>query len=80
MGTAAIVIQTLALPRWLGWSAVVIALGLLAGGATATSGTIFLPMLLYLVWVVVASVILFRRTKEDGTVAAGGQGFSTEVT
>ena len=80
MGTAAIVIQTLALPRWLGWSAVVIALGLLAGGAAATSGTIFLPMLLYLVWVVVASVILFRRTKEDGTVAAGGQGFSTEIT
>jgi len=80
MGTAAIVIQTRALPRWLGWSAVVIALGLLAGGAAATSGTIFLPMLLYLVWVVVASVILFRRTKEDGTVAAGGQGFSTEIT
>lgn len=79
LASAAIVIQTMALPRWLGWSAVVIAFGLLAGVATATSGAIFLPTLLYLVWVVVASVILFR-TKEDATVAAGGHGFSTAVT
>jgi hypothetical protein len=66
--TAILAIQWGALPRWLGWAAAVIALALLAG----TAGAAFDPLpdwaggafMLFLLWTVVTSVVLFRRAVE----------------
>ena len=65
LGAAAIVaIRHGALPRWLGWMAAVLAVGLFGG---AIEGEFYwiedagLPFLLFLLWILVTSVILVRR-------------------
>jgi hypothetical protein len=59
--TAVIVLRTSALPRWLGWSAAVIAPALLVGAATSTAEASFLPMMLNLIWIIAASITLVRQ-------------------
>jgi hypothetical protein len=61
---AAVAIPTRALPRWLGWGAVITALALFANVALAR-GQGFLPaMLLFMLWVLVTSIVLIRRAGE----------------
>ncbi len=59
--TAIVVIGTGALPRWVGWMAAVLSAGLLVGAAVPTSGGAFLPMLLFMIWILATSVVLIRR-------------------
>jgi hypothetical protein len=58
---AAIVLRTHALPAWLGWMAAVLAPLLIANGLALNSqeGPAFL---LFLLWILVAAIVLLRRT------------------
>jgi hypothetical protein len=65
--TAIVVIRTRVLPRWLGWAAVVIAVGLPASLALWAYGFVAAPvlfLLLNLVWIIVVSVVLLRRARK----------------
>lgn len=55
-------LRTLALPRWLAWSALAIALGLLVGRVVWTSAVAFIPFVLYWPWLIAVSVVLMRRS------------------
>jgi hypothetical protein len=72
--TAAVAIPTRVLPRWLGWGAALTALALFANLVIPPTG--FAPsMLLFLLWTLVASVVLFRRAGTvPSTVATPGAG------
>lgn len=69
LASAVVIVRFGALPRWLGWMAVVVAVALLAGG---TAGTIYargdagLPFLLFVLWTLITSVILIRRAGLPG--------------
>jgi len=52
-------LSTRALPRWLGWPAPVIGIGLFLAGAAPMSSIWFFPYFLFLVWVLATSVVLF---------------------
>jgi hypothetical protein len=71
--TAIVVIRTSALPRWLGWSAALIALGLLVAVTMPAADGAFFPMLLFLLWVPATGVALIRRA---GVVHPAGQSVS----
>jgi uncharacterized protein DUF4386 len=58
--TAGVALRTGVLPRWLGWSAIAIAIGLLASLPFAAS-TEPPTFLLALIWIIAASVVLIRR-------------------
>ncbi len=55
-----------ALPQWLGWSAVVIAVALMAAVAVPTAGIAFLPFLLFELWIVVTAVVFIVRPEATG--------------
>jgi hypothetical protein len=62
-----------ALPQWLGWMSVVAALGLFGALSAAIIAPsppewTFLPMLLYLLWIVATSIVLIRRAGEPRPV------------
>jgi hypothetical protein len=71
---AIVTIRFGALPRWLGWMAVVVAVALLAGG---TAGTIYarddagLPFLLFVLWTLITSVILVWRAGQPFPAVSG---------
>jgi len=62
--TAIVALRQHALPRWLGWSAVVLAAALLAAIAVPNSSFPMIPGFLALFWVVATSIILMRRADE----------------
>jgi len=62
--TAIVALRRHALPRWLGWSAVVLAAALLAAIAVPNSSFPMIPGFLALFWVVATSIILMRRADE----------------
>jgi hypothetical protein len=70
--TAVVAIRWGALPRWLGWMAAVTALGLLGGLAAGIldpyAQWAVVPMLLYALWIVAASIVLIRRAGEPHLV------------
>ncbi|MBA3790350.1 MAG: hypothetical protein H0X23_03800 [Rubrobacter sp.] len=71
--TAIVAIRTGVLPRWLGWVAAVVALGLLGALSAAVVSPsppewVFLPMLLFALWVVATSIALIRRAGEPHPV------------
>jgi hypothetical protein len=60
-------IRTGALPRWLGWAGLAIALGLLIARAFwERSGIVFTPYAVFWLWVIASSVVLIWRAG-DGT-------------
>lgn len=54
-------LSTRALPPWVGWSALVIGIGLFLAGAAPLSAIWFFPYFLFLVWVLATSVVLLVR-------------------
>jgi hypothetical protein len=69
LATAIVAVRMGALPRWLGWGAAAVALGLLGAlSASVVSPSppewVFLPNLLFTLWVVVTSITLIRRAGE----------------
>jgi hypothetical protein len=62
LATSVVTIRTQALPRWLGWSGVTIAVGLLAARAVwASSALVFVPFCIFYLWLIALSVVLIRR-------------------
>jgi hypothetical protein len=62
LATGVVTIRTGALPHWLGWAGVLIAIGLLAARAVwASSGLVFMPFGLCYLWLIALSVVLIRR-------------------
>ena len=51
---------TRALPRWLGWSALVIGIGLFLASADPLGAIWYLPYFLFFFWVLATSVVLLR--------------------
>jgi len=75
LASAIVSIRFRALPRWLGWMAVVVAVTLLAGGV---AGTVYaqdaeagLPILLFQLWTLMASIALVRRADKPSPSIAG---------
>lgn len=65
LAAGVITIRDGALPRWLGWFGLLVALALLAVRAVwfTASGVKFLPYMLFWVWLIAASVSLMRRAR-----------------
>jgi hypothetical protein len=62
LATGVVSIRTGALPLWLGWAGVTIAVGLLAARAVwASSGLVFVPFGLCYLWLIAISIVLMRR-------------------
>ncbi len=63
LATGVVTIRTGALPRWLGWSGVVIALGLLVARAlwAGPAGIAFTPYVLFWLWLIATSIVLMVR-------------------
>jgi hypothetical protein len=62
-----------ALPRWLGWASIIVAIGLLAGRFIWTSQAAFIPWVLFWLWLIVISVVLIRRAgKSESQIATAG--------
>ena len=59
-------LQTRVFATWIGWSSVVIALALLVGRYFWTDQTAFGSYVLYWIWLIVISVILFIRARAKG--------------
>ena len=71
--TAIVALRTGVLPKWLGWGAAVVAFGLLGALAAAIvspspPGWVFLPMLLFALWIAATSIALIRRAGEPHLV------------
>ena len=68
LASSAVALRTAALPRWIGWMGLVIAILLLIARAfwAAPSGAIFLPYLLFWIWLIATSVILIRQARRQG--------------
>jgi hypothetical protein len=54
--------STDAFPQWLGWSSILLGIGLVLARAIWTSQVAFAPYVLFWVWTIALSVILMRRT------------------
>ena len=52
-----------AFPRWLGWMGLVVGLGLVLARIVWTSTVAFTPYVLFWVWLVAISVVMFRRAR-----------------
>lgn len=69
LATSAIILQTGVFARWLGWFALILALGLLVSRAFwAVSGVVFVPYILFWLWLIIVSIVLMRR--KESTLAA----------
>lgn len=68
--TADVVLATRALPGWLGWSAAAIAVALLLAMTVPTFGLAVMAPFLFVLWVLVAAIVLLRRTSEVPESAA----------
>jgi hypothetical protein len=61
LATGMIALSTGVLPRWMGWSAVAVGVGLLAARVVWTLFIAFVPWMLFWFWLIALSVILLRR-------------------
>lgn len=70
LATSIVALRDGALPRWLGWLGLVTGAALLIGRAfwDMPSGVIFIPYMLFYLWLIASSIVLVRRA---GSRAAG---------
>lgn len=63
LATGIVALRDGALPRWLGWFGLVTGTALLIGRAfwDLPSGSIFVPYILFYIWLIAASIVLIRR-------------------
>ncbi|MGY4772443.1 hypothetical protein ACXC9Q_36515 [Kribbella sp. CWNU-51] len=61
-----VIVSTRFLPRWLGWPAIAIGVGLALSRISWTSPVFLLPYLLFWLWVLVVAVLLIRRGVTGG--------------
>jgi len=63
LATAVVVLRRGGLPRWLGWFAAAAAVALLVGRAfwASPSGMIFVPYMLFWIWLIATGVAMLRR-------------------
>lgn len=63
LATGVVSIRDRALPLWLGWFGVIIAVAFLVARAfwAAPSGMVFTPYVLFWLWLIMASIVLIRR-------------------
>lgn len=61
---ATVGLATRVLPRWLGWSAGALAVALLLAMAVPTLGLATIPPFLFVLWTLVAAIVLIRRSSE----------------
>jgi len=54
-------------PKWMGWSSVVLALGLFLARIVWTTSIAFAPYVLFWVWMIALGVIFLRQTQADKT-------------
>ena len=69
-------IRTRAVPGWLSWSSIMIGVLHLIGTAAPTSALAQMPPFLFLIWVVAATVVLWRRS--GGPAAATARAYAAE--
>ncbi len=62
--TAAVALATPELPRWLGWSAVLLGAMLILGMAAPSSDISQIPPFLFLVWTIATGTVLMRRSQQ----------------
>jgi hypothetical protein len=67
LANSVVTIRDGAFPRWLGWYGVITAITLLIGRIfwDLPSGVIFVPYMLFSLWLIVTSVILFRSAGDN---------------
>ena len=56
--------RTAALPKWLGWAAIVV------GVVVAAIGAFFMPMVLLVLWMLIAGIVCLRRPFADEAALA----------
>jgi hypothetical protein len=77
LASGVVSIRTNALPHWLGWTGVAIAIGLLAARAAwASSQLVFIPFLFCYLWLITTSVVLIRRARAPEKPRRAAQGLS----
>jgi hypothetical protein len=61
--TSVVSLRDGALPRWLGWAGLVVAITLLVANAfwAGPSGLVFIPYVLFWLWLIITSIVLIRR-------------------
>jgi hypothetical protein len=75
LATGVVSIRTGALPRWLGWAGVTIAVSLLAARAVwASSGLVFVAFGLCYLWLIAISIVLIRRARASENPQRVSQG------
>jgi hypothetical protein len=63
LAAGAVMLGSAALPRWLGWSALGIGVGLLGARIVWTLFIAFIPWMLFWFWLIALSVVLLRRQR-----------------
>lgn len=65
--TGIVILQDRALPGWLGWFGLVTAIALLIARAfwADPSGAVFIPYVLFWLWLIVTSIVLIRRAGKE---------------
>jgi hypothetical protein len=59
-----IVRQTNRFPHWLGWGSIVLAVGLFLARAVWTSPVVFIPYMLFWLWLILFGILILRRGKK----------------
>ena len=54
-----------AFPKWLGWMGLVVGIGLVVARIFWTTTVAFAPYVLFWVWIIAISVVMFRRARAE---------------
>ena len=63
LSVAAASLSLAAFPRWLGWTGLIVGIWLITAPTYWTSPVAFTPYVLFWIWLVSLSVVIFRRAK-----------------
>jgi hypothetical protein len=68
MAAGLIVSQTDRYPRWLGWGSIALAVGLFLARAAWTSPVVFIPYMLFWLWMILLGILILLRGKRSQPV------------